>query len=98
MKSPKEMPDTWPKYVTGRAICRWTHPDGKERIYLIARTDGWYSLGGMQFSDAEFERCWIPQGEGGSFFDCEETAVREIHAEWPWSRSVNRENRPNKAN
>jgi hypothetical protein len=95
MKPTKEIHDYWPKYVAGRAICRWTHPSGKERVYLIARTDGLYSYGGMQFSDAEFEHCWIQQGAGSSFFDSEATAIREIQAAWPWSRTVNRENRPN---
>jgi hypothetical protein len=94
MKRTKEIHDYWPNYVAGRAICRWTHPGGKERVYLISRADGLYSYGRMEFSDAEFENCWIPQGTGGSFFDSEEIAVREIHAACPWSLTVNRENRP----
>jgi hypothetical protein len=77
------------------AICRWTDPCGKERVYLIERPDSLYSYGVMHFSDAEFENCWISQGAGGSFFDSEETAIREIQAAWPWTRTVNRENRPN---
>jgi hypothetical protein len=63
-------------------------------VYLIARHDGLYCYGGYYFSDAEFENCWIAQGTGGSFFDSVEIAVREIHAAWPWSRLVDRENRP----
>jgi hypothetical protein len=90
-----EIDNYWPKYVAGKAICRWTDPSGKERVYLIARTDGLYMYAGMQFSDKEFEKCWIPQGAGGSFFDSEETAVREIQAAWPWSRMAKRENRSN---
>jgi hypothetical protein len=63
-------------------------------VYLIARHDGLYCYGGYYFSDAEFENCWIAQGTDGSFFDSVEIAVREIHAAWPWSRLVDRENRP----
>ena len=42
------------------------------------------------FSDEEFEHCWIPERAGGSFYDSEEIAVREIHADFPWSRDVTR--------
>ena len=44
------------------------------------------------FSDEGFEHCWIPERAGGSFYDSEEIAVREIHADFPWSRDVTREN------
>jgi hypothetical protein len=43
------------------------------------------------FSDEEFERCWIQENAGGSFYDSEEVAVREIHAAFPWSRDIKRE-------
>ena len=93
-KAMREIPDTWPRYTMGKAVCRWTHPGGKQRVYLIARADGLFCYGSMFFSEAEFERCWIPEGTGGSFFDSEETAVREVHSAWPWSRTVPREDRP----
>ena len=93
-KQGKEIPDTWPSYVAGKAVCRWTHPCGKQRVYLIARADGLFCYGSMYFSEAEFERCWMPEVTGGSFFDSEDTAVREVHSAWPWSRTVPREERP----
>ena len=77
----------------GRAVCRWTDPDGKHRVYLIAREDGVFCYVSMYFSDAEFEHCWLPEGTGGSFFDSRETAVREIESGWPWSRTVSPEER-----
>ena len=89
----KEAPDTWPQYTMGKAICRWTHPSGKQRVYLIARADGLFCHGSMCFSDEEFEHCWIPEGTGGSFFDSRETAIREIQSSWPWSQTVSAEER-----
>jgi hypothetical protein len=76
------------------AVCRWTHPDGKHRVYLIARRDGLFGRWGEHFSDEEFEMCWIQDDTGGSFYDSEETAVTEIHVAYPWSRDVAREERP----
>ncbi len=93
-KAGKGIPDTWPRYAMGRAICRWTHPGGKQRVYLIARQDGMFCFGSTFFSDAEFENCWIPEGTGGSFFDSRETAIREIHSGWAWSRTAPPEERP----
>ena len=48
--------DSWPRFTMGRAVCRWTDPDGKHRVYLIAREDGVFCYVSMYFSDAEFER------------------------------------------
>jgi len=75
----------------GAAVCRWTHADGKQRVYLIARNDGCFSCGSEHFSDDEFEKCWIPEGAGGSIFASEAIAVREIGFLFPWSRDVARE-------
>ena len=75
----------------GSVVCRWTSPDGKERVYLFARREGGFSSGSEYFSDAEFEHCWIPAGISGSIYGSEEIAVREIHAAIPWSREVKRE-------
>ena len=75
----------------GTVRCRWTHSDGKQRVYLIARHDGGFCYGSEHFSDDRSELCWIPEGAGGSIFGSEEIAVREIHADFPWSRDVKRE-------
>ena len=76
----------------GTVRCRWTHSDGKRRVYLIARHDGAFSYGCEYFSDDRAEICWMPEGAGGSIFASEEIAVKEIHASFPWSRDVKREN------
>ena len=87
------IPNTWAKFVIGAAVGRWTHADGKHRVYLIARNDGGFSCGSEHFSDDESEKCWIPEGAGGSIFASEEIAVREIGFLYPWSRDVAREER-----
>src|ERR1035438_7515105 len=81
--------DRWPKFIDSLvAVCRWTHPQGKQRVYLIARGDGLFGRWSEFFSDAEQEMCWIQSATGGSFYDTEETAVSEIHSAYPWSREV----------
>ena len=82
----------WLKFVSGSAVCRWTSPDGKERVYLIARRGGGFSSGGEYFSDAEHEHCWLPIGASGGIYDSEEIAIREIQSNYPWARDVKREN------
>jgi hypothetical protein len=89
------IPDTWETFELGHVVCRWTHPDGKQRVYLIARHDGGFSCGSEYFSEEENEMCWIPQGSAGSVYGSEEIAVREIHGSFPWSRDVIREERSN---
>ena len=90
----KSIPDAWQTFELGRVVCRWTHPDGKQRVYLIARHDGGFACGSEYYSDDEFEHCWVRQGSEGSFYGSEEIAAREIHGSFPWSRDVIREDRP----
>ena len=40
------------------------------------------------FSDDEYERCWLDDDRGSSFYDSEETAVHDIHGAFPWTRDV----------
>ena len=87
----KQDPNRWLRFVMGSAVCRWTSSDGKQRAYLIARSDGGFSCASEYFSDDEFERCWVTAGVDGSIFGSEEIAVREIHASYPWSRDSKRE-------
>ena len=89
---PDPDPDRWVKISMGLPVCRWTSLDRKHRVYLIVRHDGGFMPYSEFFSDEEFEHCWIPERAGGSFYDSEEIAVREIHADFPWSRDVTREN------
>ena len=89
-KKPRPIPDAWATFEIGRVVCRWTHPNGKERVYLIARHDGDFSCGSEYFSDDRQEMCWIRR-DAGSVFGSEEIAVREIHGLFSWSRDVARE-------
>jgi hypothetical protein len=93
-RRPKKIPDIWQIFEIGNVVCRWTHPDGKERVYMIARHDGGFACGSEDYSDDEFEHCWIRRGSEGSFYGSEEIAVREIHGSFPWARNVIREERP----
>ena len=90
----KGIPNTWQTFEIGRVACRWTHPNGKQRVYLIARHDEGFACGSEYYSDDEFEHCWIRQGSEGGFYGSEEIAAREIHGLFPWSREVIREERP----
>ena len=69
----------------------WTHPDKKRRVFLLQRSDGGCNRLVEEFSDDEFEMCWIQVDRGGSFYDSEETAVREIHGDFPWTTEVSAE-------
>jgi hypothetical protein len=90
----RKIPDTWATFEIGRVVCRWTHTDGKERVYLIARHDGDFSIGSEDFSDDPHEWCWIHRGAGGVYAS-EEIGVREIYGAFAWSREVLREEKLN---
>ena len=92
-QKPESIPTGWSRFTAGAGRYRWTHPDGKHRAYLIARTDGLFSCGSEYYSDAEYEHCWIPERVGGSLYDLEETATRELFLMFPWARDVQREDR-----
>jgi hypothetical protein len=92
-KTPESIPTTWSRFIAGNSRYRWTHPDGRHRAYLIVRTDGLFTCGSEYYSDVDFEHCWIPEGVGGSLYDSEETATRELLLMFPWARDVQREER-----
>lgn len=86
------MPDSWPSFVDGRvALARWVHPNGKNRVFLIRRGDGRFSKYSEQFSEEEFEMCWLPDERGGSLYDSIETAERNVVLEYPWTGEVKKE-------
>jgi hypothetical protein len=62
-------------------------------VFLLARRDGCFSKHAEYFSDDEFEMCWCQQDSGGSFFDSEETAIHEIHGQFPWTKGLEPERR-----
>ncbi len=90
----KSGPDRWLHLISGSAVSRWTSQDGMHRVYLVSRNDGRFSSYSEYFSDHEFEHCWIEEHAAGSFYDSEETAVKEIYGVFPWSKDVKREDHP----
>jgi hypothetical protein len=68
--------------------------DGKERVNLVARHDGCFSIKSEGFSDVPHELCWMP-GDAGGIYGSEEIGVREIYAAFPRVRRVLREERLN---
>jgi hypothetical protein len=87
--TPPKIPSIWPSFVDGKEpIRRWTHPDGKRRVFLIARRDGMFGRWSEYFSEEEFEMCWVPDDRGGSFYDSQDAAVSEIHSAYPWAAAV----------
>jgi hypothetical protein len=86
--------DDWPVFAYGHvAIASWTDSNGERRVYLIARSDGLFSFDGAYLSKDPEEMRWIPDNVRAGKYDTEETAVKEIHAAYPWSRNALRETR-----
>ena len=89
-----KIPEPWPSFSGGKvALARWTHPEGKKRVYLIQRPDKRFSKWSEEFSEEEFEMCWLPLERGGSLYDSESTAEENIALEYPWTRTVAKENK-----
>lgn len=87
--SSRETQGKWPAFTRGKcALGCWTKPDGMLRVFLVANEDGTFTSWTEYFSEDPYEMCWVDCTPGASFFDCEETAIREIHAEYPWSKDV----------
>ena len=91
---PPEKSEEWPKFDSGmQPIACWTNPDQTQRVFLIVRQDGLFSRWEEGFSDDEFIFGWNRSGIGTSFYDSEETAIREIRISCPWSRDIEPERR-----
>jgi len=87
-----KIPDAWPVFVDGRKLlARWIHPDGKSRVFLVARSDGLFSKCSERFSEEEFEWCWLPDERGGGLYDTAQTAEKNIRLEYPWVAQVKKE-------
>ena len=89
------MIDDWPIFLHGHvAIARWTHPDGKHRVHLVARSDGLFSHSGEYFTDDPNEMCWTPDNVHTGLYASGQIALTEIEANYLWTRSVLLEERP----
>ncbi len=77
--------DNFPKYIDGRRILKvWQRNDPRERILLYARKNGTFGFDFEQYSNLEFEKCWMEMS-GGSMFEALEIAEREIKGNYPWA-------------
>jgi hypothetical protein len=86
--------DAWPKFADGRiTIACWTKPDRTLRVFMITNGDGTLGRWTEYFSEDPYEMCWVECTEGASFYDSEETAIREIYSNYPWLRDVEPETR-----
>ena len=67
----------------------WVKTDKAERVFVYKNNDGTWGHWGEYFSDHEAEMCWIQNDMGGHYYDTEETAIKEVHASYPWSKEIN---------
>jgi hypothetical protein len=94
-RTKEQISDSWPIFFHGHvAIARWMHPDGKHRVYLIARSDGLFIHSGERFLDDPNEMCWTCDNVHTGLYASEQIAVREIEAIYPWTCGVPLEERP----
>ncbi len=81
--------DDWPNFANGkRPLARWTSTDRTLRIFLIANPDGTFGSRSEYFSNDQYALCWMEYSGGASIYDSEDTAAREIHDAYPWTRDV----------
>lgn len=83
----------WPKFVAASAVGRWNHPEGRLQVFLLKRTDGAWSYSTEMWVEDEFAKCWTPGPEHGGLYGSEAIAKNEIHAQFPWTSSVEMERR-----
>lgn len=83
----------WPRFVNAVALGRWTHLDGKLRVFLLQRTDGSWSYSTEMWVEDEFAKCWTPGSEHGGLFGTDAIALTEIHAAFPWTSHIEMEKR-----
>jgi hypothetical protein len=97
---------SWSRCGAGKALCRWTHPDGKHRVYLFALNDGLFcyvteylfACGTDLLADDQSRHCWVYGGTGDSLYHSEATATREILLALPWVQDTQREEPPSETN
>ena len=80
--------NSWQELTCGKTpIAKWINSDQDELVFLTKLNNGTYSCCSFQYESDEYCDCWIPC-DGDSFFDSEETAIREINVMWPWTKTV----------
>ncbi|MES2980705.1 MAG: hypothetical protein V4727_00195 [Verrucomicrobiota bacterium] len=78
----------WPSYANDLVAAQcWTHPNKKERLFLIVKPDGTYTTDYEQYSSDTYDNCWIPYGPS-SIYDSEATAIKEAIADHRWMADV----------
>lgn len=64
-----------------------THSDGRRRVSIVRRTNGWFGFEEEEFSEDPLEMCWLPSAaESFAIFDAAETAEREARNRIEWLR------------
>ncbi len=56
----------------------------KQRVTVFQRDDETFGFLQEYFSEDEFEMCWVPIFTNWSYFDTEETALREVYGRVDW--------------
>ena len=93
-RQPSDRSDDWPALDRGmQPIACWTNPDRTQRVFLVDRRDGMFSMLQEYYSVEEDMFGWHQTGSGASFYDSAETAIREINISFHWSRDVEPESR-----
>ncbi|WFB35102.1 hypothetical protein P3T73_13125 [Kiritimatiellota bacterium B12222] len=77
------------------AFRRWLHPERLHVAYLIKKTNGSIITWTEYFSSDEFKHCWIQENPGGSFFDDDRLAEKELKGFLAWMKEVTAEERSN---
>ena len=63
--------------------------DGKRRVLVVKRDNGYFSFDEEYFSDEPNEKCWLAYGYSrGSYSDSEDIAIREACSRVDWLAKV----------
>ena len=81
--------DELPAFTDQRTFKKvWVKVDKTERVFIYINDNGTWGHWGEYFSDHDAEMCWIQDDMGGHYYDTEETAIKEVHASYPWSKDI----------
>jgi len=81
--------DELPAFTDQRTFKKvWVKVDKTERVFIYINDDGTWGHWGEYFSDHDAEMYWIQNDMGGHYYDTEETAIKEVHASYPWSKDI----------
>ena len=80
--------EEFPKTLGEATVTKvWLNSEGNEIVYVYFKNNIW-SFGFEYFSNHEYEMCWCSANEGARMYDSEETAIKELFANHPWSKEI----------